>query len=29
MPVTYHIDEAYRPGLKTMCDFSAAITVPS
>src|SRR5215470_6828381 len=22
-------DEGYRPGLKTMCDFSAAITVPS
>ena len=22
-------DEAYRPGLKTLCDFSAAITVPS
>jgi hypothetical protein len=22
-------DEAYRPGLKTMCDFSAAITVPT
>ena len=22
-------DEAYRPGLKTMCDFSAAISAPS